>query len=166
MTDAGRTAAGATRTAVRGARWVIAYELGLWRSLFRWVLRRPVAGRGEHAFGYAGLLTPVFVAFIVVSAIEIPIVHLILPWSRRARSRWRSGCTACSGCSGCWPPSGSIRTWSATPAYACATACRSPLRLSRGRTERVAEVRFSVDDPDALLARARERLVAAPPIGG
>jgi hypothetical protein len=57
------------------------YEFRLWRSLFRWILRRPVAEPGAATFGYAALLTPVFIAFIVVSAIEIPIVHLAVPWA-------------------------------------------------------------------------------------
>ncbi|MCI0689908.1 MAG: hypothetical protein L0Y54_22115, partial [Sporichthyaceae bacterium] len=62
------------------ARRVLAYELGLWRSLFRWVLRRPVAEPGAEAFLYAAVLTPVFLAFIGVSAVELPVVHLLLPW--------------------------------------------------------------------------------------
>jgi hypothetical protein len=73
-----RTAAG---TAGRLLRKAISYEFRLWRSLFRWILRRPTAEPGAATFGYAALLTPVLVAFIVVSAIEIPIVHLVLPWA-------------------------------------------------------------------------------------
>jgi hypothetical protein len=59
---------------------VIRYELGLWRSLYRWILRRPPAGANAAAFGYASAVTPIYLAFIVVSAIEVPIVHLLLPW--------------------------------------------------------------------------------------
>ncbi|WP_448627451.1 hypothetical protein [Geodermatophilus sp. URMC 64] len=65
--------------AVAPVRRLLAYELGMWRSLYRWVLRRPVAPDGE-AFGYAGVVTPVIWAFIGVSAIEVPAVHLLLPW--------------------------------------------------------------------------------------
>jgi hypothetical protein len=73
-----RAAAGEVGRLARKAIW---YELRLWRSLFRWILRRPTAEPGAATFGYAALLTPVLVAFIVVSAIEIPIVHLVLPWA-------------------------------------------------------------------------------------
>jgi len=71
-----------TRTAVPPfVRKAVLYELGMWRSLYRWILRRPVAsGTGTEAFGYAAVVTPLFVAFIAVSAIEVPILHLLLPW--------------------------------------------------------------------------------------
>lgn len=63
------------------ARRAIAYELGMWRSLYLWIFRRRrTPGPGVRAFGYTGVVAPIFVAFIGVSAIEIPIVHLILPW--------------------------------------------------------------------------------------
>ena len=57
-----------------------AYEVTTWRSLYRWILRRPVAPEDEAAFSYAGVVTPLLIVFIVVSAIEIPILDLILPW--------------------------------------------------------------------------------------
>ncbi|GIG92387.1 hypothetical protein [Plantactinospora endophytica] len=56
------------------------YELGMWRSLFRWTTRRPTGPAGTVPFGYAGVVTPLLIVFIVVSAIEIPILDLILPW--------------------------------------------------------------------------------------
>ncbi|GAA3771247.1 hypothetical protein GCM10022225_68040 [Plantactinospora mayteni] len=56
------------------------YELGMWRSLFRWILRRPTGPAGTVAFGYAGVVTPLLIVFIVVSTIEIPVLDLILPW--------------------------------------------------------------------------------------
>jgi hypothetical protein len=58
---------------------VLRYELVLWRSFYRWVLRRP--GPPGQPFPYAGAVTPVIWAFIVVSAIEVPVVHLLVPWS-------------------------------------------------------------------------------------
>ncbi|MBF9134525.1 hypothetical protein I0C86_37195 [Plantactinospora sp. S1510] len=57
-----------------------AYEVTTWRSLYRWIRRRPVAPEGATAFSYAGVVTPLLIVFIVVSAIEIPILDLILPW--------------------------------------------------------------------------------------
>ncbi len=63
----------------RGVVWrVLRYEMVMWRSLYRWVLRRP--GPGGKPFPYVGVITPVLWAFIVVSAIEVPVVHLLVPW--------------------------------------------------------------------------------------
>ncbi|MFC7550372.1 hypothetical protein [Plantactinospora sp. GCM10030261] len=59
-------------------RRVIAYELGMWRSLFRWVLRRPAAEPGAETFSYTGVVAPMLWAFIVLSTVEIPILDLIL----------------------------------------------------------------------------------------
>ncbi|MEU5722875.1 hypothetical protein [Micromonospora sp. NPDC047738] len=66
-------------------RRVLAYEVGMWLSLARWLLRRPPAlEAGAAAFSYVGVVQPILVAFIVLSAIEIPIFDLILrhtvPW--------------------------------------------------------------------------------------
>ena len=62
-------------------RRAISYELGMWRSLYRWTFRRPVApGANAEPFRYAATVTPLFLAFIGVSAIELPIVHVLLPW--------------------------------------------------------------------------------------
>jgi hypothetical protein len=49
-------------------RQALSYELGLWRSLYRWMFRRPL---GAGTFGYASPVTPLLAAFIGVSAIEI-----------------------------------------------------------------------------------------------
>lgn len=62
-----------------------AYELGMWRSLFAWLLRRPaVRSPGAEAFGYLGPVRPMLTVLIVLSAVEIPILDLILsrtvPW--------------------------------------------------------------------------------------
>lgn len=63
------------------ARRAIAFELTMWRSLIRWILRRPVTREpGAKPFSYAGVVTPAIIGFIAVSAIEIPILHLLLPW--------------------------------------------------------------------------------------
>ena len=40
----------------------------------------PTSRAGADAFPYAGDVTPVLWAFIVVSAIEVPVVHLLVPW--------------------------------------------------------------------------------------
>ena len=62
-------------------RRAVSYELGLWRSLYRWTFRRPiVSGAGAETFGNASPVTLVIAAFIALPAIEIPVAHLLLPW--------------------------------------------------------------------------------------
>lgn len=63
------------------ARWLVILEIGIWHSLSLWVARR-VSGQGPDVepFSYARQISPVIGAFIVVSAIELPVVHLLLPW--------------------------------------------------------------------------------------
>ena len=63
------------------ARWFVVLEIGIWRSLFLWATRR-VSGRrpGVQVFSYARQVSPLIGAFIFVSAIELPVVHLLLPW--------------------------------------------------------------------------------------
>jgi hypothetical protein len=62
-------------------RRVLAFELGLWRSLYRWIFRRPpTRDPATAAFGYSAAQAPVFWTFIVLSALEVPAVHLLLPW--------------------------------------------------------------------------------------
>lgn len=60
---------------------VVLFELRLWRSLYRWVFRRPERlGPDAATFSYAGAITPVIVGIIVVSFIEIPVAHMLIPW--------------------------------------------------------------------------------------
>lgn len=67
------------------ARRTVAYEWAMWTSLFRWVLRRPANHRpGGEVFSYLGVVRPILIAFIALSAVEIPIFDLIIsrlvPW--------------------------------------------------------------------------------------
>ncbi|WP_409331454.1 hypothetical protein [Trujillonella humicola] len=62
------------------ARRGLELELAMWRALLRWVLRRPRVPDGAEAFPSAGASTPVIWAFVVVSAIEVVVVHLLVPW--------------------------------------------------------------------------------------
>ncbi len=65
------------------ARKAVTYELAMWRSFFVWVLRLPrVKEPGAQAFAYAATLTPLFIVFIAASAIELPILHMLLPWEK------------------------------------------------------------------------------------
>ncbi|WP_051808967.1 hypothetical protein [Actinoplanes subtropicus] len=66
-------------------RSLLRYEMRLWLALYRWVFRRPEPlPPGSVPFSYSGSGTMLLTAFIVVSAIEIPILDLLLPW-RTAR---------------------------------------------------------------------------------
>jgi hypothetical protein len=82
MTDAGQQARPRTRwsVVVPLARRAVRYELAMWRSLYRWTLRRPRAGKDAETFGYAAAAAPLYWTFIVLSAIEVVVVDLILPW--------------------------------------------------------------------------------------
>lgn len=62
------------------ARRALRFELGIWRSLYRWVARRPRVRPGATGFGYSKAVEPIIWVFIVVSAIEVVVVHLLLPW--------------------------------------------------------------------------------------
>jgi hypothetical protein len=60
-------------------------ELGVWVSLYRFVFRRPRVPAGATGFRYHSPILTVLVVFIVLSAIEIPIVDLVVhpwPWLR------------------------------------------------------------------------------------
>lgn len=78
MNDVDRTAAPTTPSAL--VRTVVSFELGVWRSLYRWTARLPRGPAGAETFGYAGPATPLIFAFIGLSVVEIPVAHLLLPW--------------------------------------------------------------------------------------
>jgi hypothetical protein len=62
-------------------RLAVTWEVMVWRSLARWVARRPSgAGPEVQTFGYARSVTPLFWLFILVSAVEVPVAHVLLPW--------------------------------------------------------------------------------------
>ncbi|MFI5898268.1 hypothetical protein ACIA5D_50135 [Actinoplanes sp. NPDC051513] len=62
-------------------KFVVMYEIRLWIALYRWVFRRPApVPPGSERFPYSGAVMTILIAFIVVSAVEIPILHLMLPW--------------------------------------------------------------------------------------
>jgi hypothetical protein len=65
---------------VKLIRWIVRMEIGIWRSLFFWVTRRvPGAGPDTKTFSYGRQVAPVIGAFIFVSLIELPVVHLLIP---------------------------------------------------------------------------------------
>ncbi|HWM09916.1 MAG TPA: hypothetical protein VNO82_11245 [Solirubrobacteraceae bacterium] len=66
---------------VRVVRWLVVSEIGVWRSLFLWITRRvPGMGPRAQAFSYSRQIAPILWAFIFVSLIELPVVHLLIPW--------------------------------------------------------------------------------------
>ncbi len=79
--------ASSRRAAVRRAgRSALASEAAMWRSLYRWTRRRTgTHGPGAVAFSYAGVVKPMLIVIIAVSAIEVPIADLIIsrlvPWT-------------------------------------------------------------------------------------
>ena len=62
------------------ARRAVAFELDQYRSLFRWICRRPDVPSDAVAFTYIGAVALLLWVFIVVSAIELVVLHLLLPW--------------------------------------------------------------------------------------
>ena len=61
-------------------RELLAAEFRSYRTLPRWVLRRPEVPVGSVPFRYVGAVLPVLWTFIVVSAVELVAVHVITPW--------------------------------------------------------------------------------------
>ena len=68
------------KTVLALARRGVTYELAAYRSLFRWVTRRPDIPSDAVPVPYFGAIAVLVWAFIVVSAIELVALHLILPW--------------------------------------------------------------------------------------
>ena len=72
---------------VRGA---LLFELALYRSLVRWVARRPDVPRGATPIGYSRMVTPVLWLWIFASTVEVVAVELVLrsldhPWATAVR---------------------------------------------------------------------------------
>lgn len=60
-------------------------EFGVWQSLCRWIFRRPRVPAGASGFAYHSPVFTILMIFIVLSAVEIPIIDLIVhpwPWLR------------------------------------------------------------------------------------
>jgi hypothetical protein len=70
----------AVRQAGRLARHGIVFEINIYKSLLRWILRRPSVPPGSTPLNYAQMVTPVLALWIFGSAVEIPVVHVLMPW--------------------------------------------------------------------------------------
>lgn len=55
-------------------------EFQLYAALVRWVARRRHVPAGAAAWGYSRLVTPVMWLWIFGSALELPLVHVLVPW--------------------------------------------------------------------------------------
>jgi hypothetical protein len=65
---------------LRLAKDAVVFELNIYTSLLRWVLRRPSIPKGHRPMGYAQLVTPMMALWIFGSALELPLVHVLVPW--------------------------------------------------------------------------------------
>ncbi|MFF2088290.1 hypothetical protein ACFVVM_31290 [Nocardia sp. NPDC058176] len=68
------------RPIMRLGRGFVRLEIDIWVSLARAITRRPDTDGGTP-IRYAGAESAVLWAFLVVSAIEIPAVHFLIPWA-------------------------------------------------------------------------------------
>lgn len=58
----------------------LVFEYHIYKSLLRWVFRRPSVPAGAEPLGYARLATPMVALWIFGSALELPLVHVLIPW--------------------------------------------------------------------------------------
>lgn len=63
------------------ARMVIRWEFSLWRAMYLWARKR-VSGlrEGDEPLSYAGATAAIMWALIILNAIEIPALHIMIPW--------------------------------------------------------------------------------------
>lgn len=59
---------------------LIKLELALYLALGRWIVRRPQVPAGTTPWGYSRDVTPVMGLWIFASALEVPLVHVLVPW--------------------------------------------------------------------------------------
>lgn len=62
----------------RMARALVLVEIAIWRSLARWVARRPDVPGDATPLGYAQMIAPVLWLWIVASGTEVVVVELVL----------------------------------------------------------------------------------------
>jgi len=65
------------------ARMAIQWEFSLWRGMYLWARKR-VSGlrEGDEPIGYAGAIAAIMWALIILNAIEIPALHIMIPWEK------------------------------------------------------------------------------------
>ncbi len=65
---------------MRQATHALVFEFNIYKSLQRWLLRRPSIPTGFEPVGYAQLATPMMALWIFGSALELPLAHVLVPW--------------------------------------------------------------------------------------
>jgi hypothetical protein len=85
-------------------RWAISLELRSYGGAFRLLTRRFDVPPGSRPHGYVGAVAALLWGFTIVSAVELVVVHLIVPWERVRRPLdvlgiW--GVLWCLGFTGC-----------------------------------------------------------------
>jgi len=63
------------------ARRAVRYELGLYRSLYRWLIRRPFVPVGDHGVPYVATISVILWGFVMAAAIELVAVHFLVTWA-------------------------------------------------------------------------------------
>ncbi|HET6699416.1 MAG TPA: hypothetical protein VFG88_10030 [Nocardioidaceae bacterium] len=58
----------------------LVFEINIYVSLLRWVLHRPSVPTGFEPVGYSRLVAPTMGLWIFGSALELPLVHVLVPW--------------------------------------------------------------------------------------
>ncbi len=71
---------GAVKQAQRVVTMLVRHEFHILVALFRWVTRRPDVARGDTAIHYGDSVRIVMIGLIVVSAIEVVVMELVVPW--------------------------------------------------------------------------------------
>ncbi len=65
---------------LRLTKHALVFELNIYKSLLRWLLRRPSIPAGFEPVGYAQLATPMMGLWTFGSALELPLAHVLVPW--------------------------------------------------------------------------------------
>lgn len=132
-------------TRIRVLAWrALRIELRIYESLWRAIVRRPVVPSGARGFRYHSPVLTVFIVFIALSAVEIPILDLLL-------HRW-------------FPVRiivlviGIGNETNLEIAFERPPTIRLPGLPPRGGAHTVEKLRFWADDPQALLEEVRARL--------
>lgn len=59
---------------------VVGMELGLFRSMWRWIRRRPDVAPGQQTMSYGSEIRPIMWIMVFLAPLEILVIELLLPW--------------------------------------------------------------------------------------